>query len=202
LGPAGAFAEEAPYAPSSPYSATKASADLLVRAYRLTYGLPTVVTHCSNNYGPCQYPEKLVPVIIQSVLARRPIPIYGDGLQVRDWIFVQDHVEALWQVLVRGKTGETYHIGGAAEETNRRLAERLCDLIDELAPELGGNSRQLITRVPDRPGHDRRYALDSAKILRELGWRPAWNLDRGLRETLRWYLDHQDWVDRVKTAGG
>jgi dTDP-glucose 4,6-dehydratase len=197
LGPTGYFTEETPYAPNSPYSASKAAADLLVRAYHHTYGLPAVITHCSNNYGPYQFPEKLIPVVIQSALARRPIPVYGDGLNVRDWLYVLDHVEALWLVLNRGRTGEHYNIGGDNEWPNLRIVERICDLIDEYRPDLGGDTRRLITFVPDRPGHDRRYAVDAGKIRRELGWRPAHDFEHGLRETVRWYLDHQDWVRRV-----
>jgi dTDP-glucose 4,6-dehydratase len=200
LGATGRFTETTPYAPNSPYSASKASSDLLVRAYRHTYGLPTVMTNCSNNYGPFQYPEKLIPVVIQSALARRPIPVYGDGLNVRDWLYVGDHAEALWQVLTRGRDGEVYNIGGNNEWPNLRIVERLCDLIDELAPRLGGHSRKLIQFVQDRPGHDRRYAIDSSKIERELGWKPAHDFERGLRETVQWYLDNQAWVRAVQQA--
>jgi len=202
LGPTGYFTEETPYAPNSPYSASKAAADLLVRAYHHTYGLPAVITHCSNNYGPYQFPEKLIPVVIQNALARRPIPVYGDGLNVRDWLYVLDHVEALWLVLNRGRTGEHYNIGGDNEWPNLRIVERICDLIDEYRPDLGGDSRRLITFVPDRPGHDRRYAVDAGKIRRELGWRPAHDFEHGLRETVRWYLDHQDWVRQVAGPSG
>ena len=198
LGPTGSFTESTPYAPNSPYSASKASSDMLVRAYHHTYGLPVVVTNCSNNYGPYQYPEKLIPVVIQSVLARQPVPVYGDGLNVRDWLFVSDHAEALWQVLTRGRDGETYNIGGHNEWPNLRIVEQICDLIDEMAPQLGGHSRKLISFVPDRPGHDRRYAIDASKIERELGWKPRYPFARGLRETVRWYLDHQSWVEKVR----
>ncbi|HTQ50446.1 MAG TPA: dTDP-glucose 4,6-dehydratase [Candidatus Acidoferrales bacterium] len=197
LGPTGFFEETTPYAPNSPYSASKAASDLLVRAYHHTYGLPTVITNCSNNYGPCQFPEKLIPVVIQSVLARRPVPVYGDGLNVRDWLYVRDHAQALWLVLTRGKLGETYNIGGHNEWANLRIVELICDLIDELAPKLGGHSRQLISFVKDRPGHDRRYAIDASKIQRELGWTPAHKFEQGLRETIQWYLDHQAWVKAV-----
>ena len=200
LGPSGRFTESTAYAPRSPYAASKAASDMLVRAYHHTYGLPALITNSSNNYGPYQHPEKLIPVAIQCVLARRPVPLYGDGLQVREWLFVQDHAEALWQVLTRGRDGETYNIGAGNEHPNLRLVERLCDLVDTLAPELGADSRRLIQFVEDRPGHDRRYALDTAKILGEIGWKPAWTFDRGLRETVRWYLDRQDWVARVQTA--
>jgi dTDP-glucose 4,6-dehydratase len=197
LGPTGYFTETTPYAPNSPYSASKAASDMLVRAYHHTYGLPTVITNCSNNYGPYQFPEKLIPVTIQSVLARKPIPVYGDGMNVRDWLYVTDHAEALWLVLNRGRSGETYNVGGNNEWPNLRIVEQICDLIDEMAPHRGGQSRRLITFVRDRPGHDRRYAIDAAKLQRELGWSPAHTFAQGLRETVRWYLDHQDWVQAV-----
>jgi dTDP-glucose 4,6-dehydratase len=197
LGAVGFFTETTPYAPNSPYAASKASSDMLVRAYHHTYGLPTVITNCSNNYGPFQFPEKLIPVVIQSVLARKPVPVYGDGMNVRDWLYVRDHAEALWQVLTHGRLGETYNIGGHNEWANLRIVELICDLIDEFKPELGGNSRKLITFVKDRPGHDRRYALDAGKIQRELGWTPAHTFETGIRETVRWYLDNQDWVKVV-----
>lgn len=197
LGPAGFFTEQTPYSPNSPYSASKAASDHLVRAYGHTYGLPVVVTNCSNNYGPYQFPEKLIPVVIQSLLARKPIPVYGDGMNVRDWLYVRDHAEALWQVLTRGGSGETYNIGGHNEWANLRMVELMCDLFDELAPQSGGQSRRLITFVKDRPGHDRRYAIDATKIKRELGWSPAHTFERGIRETIQWYLDHQDWVAQV-----
>jgi dTDP-glucose 4,6-dehydratase len=188
LGATGHFTETTPYAPNSPYSASKAASDLLVRAYHHTYGLDTVITNCSNNYGPRQFPEKLIPVVIHKVAARQPIPVYGDGMNVRDWLHVTDHAQALWQALLRGRTGETYCIGGHNEWANLRIVELICDLVDELAPQLGGNSRRLITFVKDRPGHDRRYAIDGAKIERELGWRPAHTFESGIRETVRWYL--------------
>ena len=197
LGPEGYFTETTPCSPRSPYSASKAASDMLVRAYFHTYGLPVVVTNCSNNYGPYQYPEKLIPVVIQSVLARKPIPVYGDGMNVRDWLYVRDHAEALWLVLTRGRTGETYNVGGNSEWPNLRIVERICDLCDEMAPELGGGSRKLITLVADRPGHDRRYAIDATRIRQELGWKPRHTFDQGIRETVRWYLDHQDWVRQV-----
>ena len=197
LGPTGCFTEATPYAPNSPYSASKASSDMLVRAYHHTYGLPTVITNCSNNYGPYQFPEKLIPVVIQSVLARKPVPVYGDGMNVRDWLYVRDHAEALWTVLTRGRAGETYNIGGHNEWANLRIVELICDLIDELAPQAGGHSRKLISFVKDRPGHDRRYAIDAAKIQKELGWVPAHRFEQGIRETVRWYLDNQDWVRNV-----
>ena len=197
LGRTGYFTETTPYAPNSPYSASKAASDMLVRAYYHTYGLPAVITNCSNNYGPYQFPEKLIPVVIQSLLGRRPVPVYGDGLNVRDWLYVRDHTEALWQVLTRGKTGETYNIGGRNEWPNLRIVESICDVVDELAPQLGGHSRGLITFVKDRPGHDRRYAIDASKIEQELGWTPGHTFEHGLRETVRWYLENQRWVQTV-----
>lgn len=197
LGPTGFFTETTPYAPSSPYSASKAAADMLVRAYHHTYGLPMVITNCSNNYGPYQHPEKLIPVVIQSVLARKPIPVYGDGMNVRDWLYVRDHAEALWRVLMGGRNGETYNIGGHNEWPNLRIVELICDTIDELAPRPGGGSRRLIRFVPDRPGHDRRYAIDAGKIRQELGWIPAHRFEEGIRETIQWYLDNQGWVSTV-----
>lgn len=199
LGATGFFTETTPYAPNSPYSASKASSDMLVRAYHHTYGLPTVITNCSNNYGPFQFPEKLIPVVIQSVMARKSVPVYGDGMNVRDWLYVRDHAEALWQVATRGQLGETYNIGGHNEWANLRIVELICDLIDEFKPELGGSSRKLITFVKDRPGHDRRYAIDASKIQRELGWTPAHTFESGIRETVRWYLDNQEWVRSVST---
>jgi dTDP-glucose 4,6-dehydratase len=197
LGSTGFFTETTPYAPNSPYSASKASSDMLVRAYHHTYGLPTVITNCSNNYGPYQFPEKLIPVVIQSVLARQLVPVYGDGMNVRDWLYVRDHAAALWLVLTRGRVGETYNIGGHNEWANLRIVELICDLVDELAPRLGGHSRKLISFVKDRPGHDRRYAIDAGKIQRDLGWVPAHKFEDGIRETVRWYLDNQDWVRAV-----
>ena len=197
LGPTGLFTETTPYAPNSPYSASKASSDMLVRAYHHTYGLPTVITNCSNNYGPYQFPEKLIPVVIQSVLAREPVPVYGDGMNVRDWLYVRDHAEALWLVLRRGRLGETYNLGGRNEWANLHIVQLICDLIDEMAPQLGGSSRKLIAFVKDRPGHDRRYAIDATKIEKELGWLPAHKFEQGIRETVRWYLDNQEWVHSV-----
>jgi dTDP-glucose 4,6-dehydratase len=199
LGASGYFTETTPYQPNSPYSASKASSDLLARAYHHTYGIPVVITNCSNNYGPFQFPEKLIPVVIQSVLARKPIPVYGDGMNVRDWLYVRDHAGALWTVLTGGKDGETYNIGGHNEWANLRIVELICDLIDELAPKAGGESRKLITFVKDRPGHDRRYAIDASKIQRELDWVPAHTFEQGIRETVQWYLDNQAWVHDVQT---
>ena len=197
LGATGFFTETTPYAPNSPYSSSKASSDMLVRAYHHTYGLPTVITNCSNNYGPYQFPEKLIPVVIQSILARKPVPVYGDGMNVRDWLYVRDHDEALWLALTRGKLGETYNIGGHNEWANLHIVQLICDTIDEFVPKLGGNSRKLITFVKDRLGHDRRYAIDASKIQRELGWTPAHKFEDGIRETIRWYLDNQAWVKTV-----
>jgi dTDP-glucose 4,6-dehydratase len=199
LGATGLFTETTPYAPNSPYSASKASSDMLVRAYHHTYGLPTVITNCSNNYGPFQFPEKLIPVIIQNVLARKPIPVYGDGMNVRDWLYVRDHAGALWTVLQKGKLGETYNIGGHNEWANLRIVELICDTIDEFKPQLGGGSRRLISFVKDRAGHDRRYAIDATKIQRELGWTPAHRFEQGIRETIQWYLGNQAWVNTVLT---
>jgi dTDP-glucose 4,6-dehydratase len=197
LGPTGYFTETTPYAPNSPYSSSKASSDMLVRAYHHTYGMNTVITNCSNNYGPFQFPEKLIPVVIQSVLARKQVPVYGDGMNVRDWLYVTDHAEALWLVLNKGKTGETYNIGGHNEWANINIVKLICDLIDEMAPQLGGNSQKLITFVKDRAGHDRRYAIDATKIQKDLGWVPAHKFEQGIRETVRWYLDNQEWVKSV-----
>jgi dTDP-glucose 4,6-dehydratase len=198
LGPTGYFTETTSYAPNSPYSASKAASDFLVRSYHHTYGLPVVTTNCSNNYGPRQFPEKLIPVIIESVCQRRPIPVYGDGMNVRDWLYVADHVGALWLALTRGQEGQTYNIGGHNEWANLRIVELICDIMDELAPQLGGSSRRLITFVKDRLGHDRRYAMDASKIQKELGWTPAHTFETGLRETIQWYLRNQDWVQKVK----
>jgi len=200
LGPEGLFTETTPYAPNSPYSASKASSDLLVRAYHHTYGLPTLITNCSNNYGPYQFPEKLIPVVIQSCLNRKSIPVYGDGMNVRDWLFVTDHAEALWQVLARGKLGDTYNVGGHNEWANINIVRLICQLVDELAPKTTPPAppcAELITFVKDRPGHDRRYAIDAGKIQRELGWTPAHTFETGIRETVEWYLANQAWVKAV-----
>src|SRR5688500_6692965 len=200
LGSTGYFTETTPYAPNSAYSASKAGSDLLVRAYHHTYGMDTVISNCSNNYGPYQFPEKLIPVIVQNLIARKPLPVYGDGMNVRDWLYVRDHAEALWQVLTRGVSGETYNIGGNNEWANIRIVEIMCDLVDELKPELGGNSRKLISFVKDRPGHDRRYAIDATKIKNELGWSPSVTFEQGIRLTVDWYLKNQDWVRQVSHA--
>lgn len=197
LGETGRFTESSPYSPSSPYSASKASSDMLVRAYHHTYGLPVVITNCSNNYGPYQFPEKLIPVAIQCLLRQQPIPIYGDGQNVRDWLYVCDHVTALWEVLRRGRNGETYNIGGNNEHTNTSLVETLCDIADGSLDHPPGSSRRLITFVDDRPGHDRRYAVNSEKLQLELGWRPQYSLIDGLHQTFLWYLRNQDWMRQV-----
>lgn len=197
LGPNGYFTETTPYAPNSPYSASKAGSDMLVRAYNRTYAMDTVISNCSNNYGPYQFPEKLIPVVIQNVVARKSVPVYGDGMQVRDWLFVEDHADALWEVLTKGRAGEVYNIGGQNEWANIQIVQLICDLVDGFRPELGGNSRRLITFVKDRPGHDRRYAIDPSKIRNELGWTAARNFEQGLRQTIKWYLDHQSWVKEV-----
>ncbi len=197
LGATGLFTESTPYAPNSPYSASKASSDLLVRAYFHTYGLPVVTSNCSNNYGPHQFPEKLIPVVILKVLQRKQVPVYGDGLNIRDWLYVEDHAHALWTVLNQGVVGEVYNIGGHNEWANIHIVERICDLIDEMRPDLGGGSRSLISFVTDRPGHDRRYAIDASKIQADLGWVPAHTFETGIRATVRWYLDHPEWVAAV-----
>jgi len=194
-----AFSETTPYAPNSPYSASKAGADHLVRAYHHTYGLPTLTTNCSNNYGPYQFPEKLIPLMISNALEGRPLPVYGDGLQVRDWLYVKDHCEAIGAVLARGRMGEVYNIGGNAERRNIDVVNAICDMLQELRPRDGGY-RKLITSVADRPGHDRRYAIDAGKIRDELGWRPRESFETGLAKTVRWYLDHAQWVAQVKSG--
>ncbi|MCF8506877.1 MAG: dTDP-glucose 4,6-dehydratase [Caulobacter sp.] len=193
LGPEGAFTETSPYDPRSPYAASKAASDHLARAWHHTFGLPVVVTNCSNNYGPYQFPEKLIPVIIANALDGKPLPVYGDGLNVRDWLFVEDHARALLTVLARGRVGETYNVGGSCERTNLDLVTTLCRLLDALRPDPAGPRERLITFVTDRPGHDRRYAIDAAKIRGELGWHPAETLETGLSRTVRWYLDNEAW---------
>jgi dTDP-glucose 4,6-dehydratase len=198
LGATGLFTESTPYHPNSPYSASKASSDHLVRAYHATYGVPVTISNCSNNYGPYHFPEKLIPLVILNARAGRPLPVYGDGMQVRDWLYVQDHGRAIWTLLEKGQVGETYNIGGRCEMPNLRVVEMICDLLDERLGLLkGAPRRNLITFVKDRPGHDRRYAIDSTKIERETGWRPAETFDTGLRKTVDWYLEHTAWVDRV-----
>ena len=185
-----AFSEITPYAPNSPYSASKAAADHLVRAYHHTYGMATLTTNCSNNFGPYQFPEKLIPLTIRNALAGKPLPVYGDGRNVRDWLYVLDHCEALRLVLERGRAGDTYNIGGGAEAANIDLVNKICSLLDEASPRKAGKYAELITFVKDRPGHDRRYAIDSSKIARELGWRPRETFESGLAKTIRWYVEH------------
>ena len=197
---AAAFTETHPYEPNSPYSASKAASDHLVRAWHHTYGLPVLTTNCSNNYGPFHFPEKLIPLMIVNALAGKPLPIYGDGLQVRDWLYVGDHCSAIRAVLARGRVGEVYNIGGWNERTNRQIVDAICALLDELRPDPAGAHRRLIKFVTDRPGHDRRYAIDARKIERELGWRPAESFETGIRKTVQWYLDHQGWVERVQSG--
>lgn len=199
LGAEGAFTESTPYAPTSPYSASKAASDHLVRAWGGTYGLNVVVTNCSNNYGPYHFPEKLIPVTILNALAGRPLPVYGRGENVRDWLYVEDHAEALLLVAETGRTGETYNVGGNAEARNIDIVRRICDLMDEARPEAAPHDR-LIEFVADRPGHDFRYAIDATKIREELGWAPSVTLDEGLRRTVRWYLDHEDWWREAQAA--
>ena len=200
LGADGLFTEESPYRPNSPYAASKAAADHLVRAWHATYGLPMLVTNCANNYGPYQFPEKLIPVIIRSALRGDRIPIYGRGDNVRDWLFVEDHADALVTVLTKGRVGETYNIGGRCEKTNLQVAETLCRLLDEIQPDSPHRPHgRLITFVPDRPGHDKRYALDNHKIVSELGWAPKQSFESGLRKTVQWYLDHRDWCARLES---
>jgi dTDP-glucose 4,6-dehydratase len=209
LGPTGAFAETTPYAPNSPYAATKAGADHLVRAYHETYGLPALLTNCSNNYGPYQFPEKLIPLMILNAVEGRPLPIYGDGGNVRDWLYVEDHCAGILLALERGRPGERYNIGGGSERTNLQIVDRLCALLEEARPAARnpalaarglGSYAALKTFVADRHGHDRRYAIDATKIRRELGWRPAHDLDAGLAKTVRWYLEHPDWCEAVQSG--
>ena len=197
--PADLFTETTPYAPSSPYSASKASADHLVRAWQRTYGLPVLVTNCSNNYGPYHFPEKLIPLMILNALEGKPLPVYGQGNQVRDWLYVEDHARALYRVVTGGKVGETYNIGGHNEKQNIEVVHTICGLLDELRPRMGGY-HTLITPVTDRPGHDLRYAIDAGKIQRELGWVPQESFESGLRKTVQWYLDNLDWCHRVQNG--
>jgi len=201
LGPTGLFTETTAYAPNSPYAASKAASDHFCRAYHHTYGLPVVVTNCSNNYGPFQFPEKLIPLMILNAIEGKPLPVYGDGRQVRDWLYVEDHCQALRTVLANGVPGEVYNIGGNCEQANLDVVRTICQLVDELRPGLPhAPCSSLIQFVADRPGHDRRYAIDASKIARELGWQPRENFTSGLRSTVQWYLDHRDWVERI-TSG-
>ncbi len=201
LGERGAFSEESPIRPNSPYSASKAASDLLVRAYHKTYGLPVTISNSSNNYGPYQFPEKLIPLMILRALEWKPLPVYGDGLHVRDWIHVEDHCHGIWRIMCQGERGQIYNVGAETEMQNLCLVQRICDLVDEMVPPLPGRSRrELITFVADRPGHDRRYALDTSKIRRELGWSPLRTFEEGLRETVRWYIDNKAWVESVQSG--
>jgi dTDP-glucose 4,6-dehydratase len=209
LGPAGRFTETTPYAPNSPYAASKAAADHLVRAWHETYGLPTLATNCSNNYGPYQYPEKLIPLMLLTALDGKPLPIYGDGGNVRDWLHVEDHCAAIFLVLERGRVGESYNIGADNERTNLQVLDRLLSALEEECPAAANPAlaargiaryQELKTFVPDRPGHDRRYAIDATKIRRELGWRAERDFDAGLRQTVRWYLAHRDWCETVQAG--
>jgi dTDP-glucose 4,6-dehydratase len=196
-----AFSETTPYAPNSPYAASKASSDHLARAYFHTFGLPVLTTNCSNNYGPFQFPEKLIPLMILNALESKPLPVYGDGKNVRDWLFVEDHCAAIRAVLERGRPGETYNIGGNSERANIDVVTAICNLVDELHPQAGAAARAgLIRYVQDRPGHDRRYAINASKITRELGWKPSEEFEGGLRKTVQWYLDHKGWIDNVRTG--
>lgn len=201
LGTDGLFTESTPYSPNSPYSASKASSDHLVRAWRETYDLPTMVTNCSNNYGPYHFPEKLIPHIIIKGLAGETLPVYGDGKHVRDWLYVEDHARALTTVLERGSVGETYNVGGRNERTNLQVVESICDLLDELAPSKKGTHRDLITFVADRPGHDRRYAIDASKLERELGWQAEESFETGIEKTVRWYIEEKAWWQAVLARG-
>lgn len=199
LGETGLFTETTPYRPNSPYSASKAASDHLVRAYFKTYGLPVTISNCSNNYGPYQFPEKLIPLMILNGVGRKPLPVYGQGVNIRDWLYVRDHCAAVWKIMKHGKRGETYNIGGDCEKRNIDVVEMICDLLDKISP---GETpaRELIAFVKDRPGHDMRYAIDSRKLQTELGWRPAETFESGLKKTVEWYLDHAQWVDRIKSG--
>ncbi len=209
LGPTGTFSESTPYAPNSPYAATKAGADHLVRAYHETYGLPVIVTNCSNNYGPYQFPEKLIPLMILNALEGKSLPVYGDGRNIRDWLYVRDHCAALWLAARKGKPGEKYNVGGNSERNNLQVVETICRQLERLRPAaqnpslVGAGIRsygQLVTFVKDRPGHDRRYAINSSKIKRELGWKPVHRFDSGMEQTIRWYLSHRDWCGKVQAG--
>lgn len=201
LGPDGYFSEATKYAPNSPYAASKAAADHLARAYFRTYGLPVLITNCSNNYGPYQFPEKLIPLMLCNALAGMPLPVYGDGGNIRDWLYVRDHCRALCAVLTRGRPGEAYNVGGNTERTNLQIVRCLCDLLDELRPRGAGESyHRLIAFVPDRPGNDRRYAVDASKLRGETGWRPEESFSTGMDKTVNWYLDHQEWCDAVRAG--
>ncbi len=199
LGDTGAFSETTAYAPNSPYAASKAGSDHLVRAFHQTYDFPTLTTNCSNNYGPYQFPEKLIPLIVLNALEYKPLPVYGDGQQVRDWLFVLDHVDAINSILDRGKTGEVYNVGGSSERTNLQVVHAICDVLDQRCPdESRGPRRELVEYVADRPGHDRRYAIDCSKLSGELGWQPTVSFESGLEQTIDWYLENSKWIQRVK----
>ncbi len=200
LGDRGLFTEKTPYDPSSPYSASKAASDHFVRAYGRTYGLPVMITNCSNNYGPYQFPEKLIPLILLNIIEEKPLPIYGDGKNVRDWLYVIDHCEALLTVFETGKSGETYNVGGGAERQNIEIVQALCSIMDERLGRAFGTSAGLITYVTDRPGHDRRYAIDAGKIKNELGWQARYSFEKALEDTVGWYLDNMGWVDSVRSG--
>ena len=202
LGPTGFFSETTPYAPHSPYSASKASSDHLVRAFHDTYGLPTTITNCSNNYGPFQFPEKLIPLMVLNALEGKPLPVYGEGLNVRDWLHVEDHCTAIWTVMARAEAGSTYCVGGRNERTNIDVVTRICALVDRLAPPLpsGAPRESLITHVADRLGHDRRYAIDCSKLEGDFGWTQAYTAENGFEQTVRWYLENPKWVDSVRTG--
>jgi len=201
LGSSGLFTEETPYSPNSPYSASKAASDHFVRAWHHTYGLPVVITNCSNNYGPYQFPEKLIPLMILNTLEGKPLPVYGDGLNVRDWLYVEDHCAAIELVLYRGRVGECYNVGGNNEQTNISIVKQICAAVDRLKPGLKhAPCESLITYVKDRPGHDRRYAIDASKIQRELGWVPRQDFASGLELTIRWYLDNSVWIERIRSG--
>jgi dTDP-glucose 4,6-dehydratase len=201
LGKDGYFMETTPYRPNSPYSASKASSDHLVRAYHKTYGLPMTISNCSNNYGPYQFPEKLIPLIILNALDGKSLPVYGDGRNIRDWLYVRDHCIAIWAIMKNGKMGETYNVGGNNEMENIKIVEMICDILDEMN-KLSDNRprKELITFVKDRPGHDRRYAIDFTKLNQELHWKPEASLETGIRDTIQWYLDNREWVERVKSG--
>ncbi len=201
LGANGLFREDTPYRPNSPYSASKAASDHLVRAYNATFGLPTTISNCSNNYGPYQFPEKLIPLVILNALEGKPLPVYGDGKNIRDWLYVEDHCDAIWTIMMSGRIGETYNVGGNAEMENILIVQMICDILDEIKPATDGKPRRkLITFVSDRPGHDRRYAIDFAKLKAELGWSPSESFKSGLRKTVNWYLNQNKWVENIKTG--
>ena len=201
LGMEGRFTEKTPYRPNSPYSASKASSDHLVRAYHKTYGMPVTISNCSNNYGPYQFPEKMIPLMVLNALEGKPLPVYGQGLNVRDWLYVTDHCQAVWKIMKEGTRGETYNIGGQCEMTNIDLVNRICDTIDEMVGQRDlSPRRELITFVKDRPGHDLRYAIDFSKLTEELGWLPDESFETGIKKTIQWYLDNQAWVDQVKSG--